>query len=267
MLDLLRPAARRFPPLRWLYQRYRGAPPAAPPQARRDLPRRLNVGCGHDKRAGYLNVDIDPQCEPDLLIRNGDYSAIPRGHFEEVYANDVLEHVPRTQTLGVLLDWASWLKTGGTLLCQTTSIVDLADLIRRSPKFAEHHGLTLCLFGNQAHAGDFHYTSFTEITLKAHLLAAELELQEMTLRDGWLFAVKAVKERAWDGYIPSLAGQSDEAFVRETFRRGVDEEPPAAALASYAGRLKAQSATRWQIAREVFQSEHRLSVTAKRHSL
>jgi hypothetical protein len=39
---------------------------------------KLNIGCGQDKREGYLNVDVDPVCAPDLLIVDGDYSAIPR---------------------------------------------------------------------------------------------------------------------------------------------------------------------------------------------
>jgi predicted SAM-dependent methyltransferase len=238
-----------------------------PPEARRDFPLRLNIGCGHDKRAGFLNVDIDPACRADLLIRDGDYSAIPRDYFEEVYANDVLEHVPRAQTLGALLDWASWLKLGGTLWCSTSSIIDLADLFRRRTSFEAHHGLTKCMFGNQAHPGDFHYTGFTEVTLKGHLLAAELELQDLVLRDGWLFRAKAIKNKAWDGYISALAGQSDETFVRETFRRAVDEEPGPAALEIYSGRLKARSSTRWQIAKEIFQSEHRLWTTIARHAL
>ncbi|MGB9366634.1 MAG: hypothetical protein WCE79_11550 [Xanthobacteraceae bacterium] len=265
MLELLRPAARRVAPLRWLYRKYRGALTATPRKAQRDVPLRLNFGCGYDKRAGYLNVDIKPECQPDLLVKDGDTSAIPHDYFEEVYANDVLEHVPRTQTLSVLLDWASWLKIGGTLRCQTTSMIDLADLLRRGTTFEIHHGLTKCMFGNQVHEGDFHYTGFTEITLRGHLLAAELDVKDIVLREGWLFGVTAIKNRAWDGYIPALAGQSDEAFVRETFRRGVDEEPSLAALTSYVGRLEAQSATRWQIAKEVFQSEHRLAVTAVRH--
>ncbi len=190
----------------------------APPRQRRRK-RTATSRCGSTSDAdttsgpGYLNVDIDPKCQPDLLIKDGDTSAIPRNHFEEVYANDVLEHFPRTQTLSVLLDWASWLKTGGTLRCQTTSMIDLADLLRRSTKFELHHGFTKCMFGNQAHAGDFHYTGFTEVTLKGYLLAAELELQDIVLRDGWLFAVTAIKNRAWDGYIPALAGEPDETFV------------------------------------------------------
>ena len=267
MLELLRPAARRVPPLRWLYRRYRGALPESGPGPQTGFPSRLNFGCGYDKRAGYLNVDVDPACQPDLLIKDGDYSAIPHDHFEEIYARDVLEHFPRTQTLSVLLDWASWLKTGGTLFCETSSIIGLADLFRRTTSFELHHGFTKCMFGNQAHAGDFHYTGFTEVTLKGYLLAAELDVRDMVLRDEWLLGATAIKNKAWDGYMSSLTGQSDEIFVKETYRRGVDEEPSPAALASYVGRLKERSATRRQIAKEVFQSEHRLWVTAQRHSL
>ena len=34
-------------------------------------------------------------------------------------------------------------------------------------RLANHHSLTKCEFGNQAHEGDFHHTGFTEVTLKA----------------------------------------------------------------------------------------------------
>jgi len=99
MLERLRPVARRVAPLQWLYRKYRGVPAASGPEPQTAIPSKLNYGCGHNKLAGYLNVDIDPACQPDLLIKNGDTSAIPRDYFEEVLANDVLEHFPRTQTL------------------------------------------------------------------------------------------------------------------------------------------------------------------------
>jgi len=87
------------------------------------------------------------------------------------------------------------------------------------------------------------------------------------MHDDWLISVTAAKEKAWDGYITSLAGQSDEVFVRETFQRAVDDEPSSASLEGYLGQLNSRSATRRQVAKDVFQSEHRLVVTAARHSL
>ena len=57
--------------------------------ARSQLPRRLNLGCGFDHRDGYLNVDIKPEHEPDLLADIRDLSELPAGHFDEIVAIDV----------------------------------------------------------------------------------------------------------------------------------------------------------------------------------
>lgn len=46
------------------------------------LPAKLNIGCGYDKRDGYLNIDSDPACCPDILIIDNDLSGLPKGHFE-----------------------------------------------------------------------------------------------------------------------------------------------------------------------------------------
>jgi hypothetical protein len=85
-------------------------------------PSKLNFGCGYDKRDGYLNVDVDAACAPDLLIVDGDDSAIPRRYFSEVLAKDVLENVPLPQTLAALLDFADYLVLGGKLIIQTSNI-------------------------------------------------------------------------------------------------------------------------------------------------
>lgn len=56
--------------------------------------KRLNLGCGQFKKAGYLNVDWDPRAEPDLLW---DLSKIPYpfedNSFERIEMDHVLEHL------------------------------------------------------------------------------------------------------------------------------------------------------------------------------
>jgi hypothetical protein len=93
---------------------------------------RPNVGCGYDKKPGYLNVDIDPACAPDLLIKEGDDSAIPRGHFAEAFATDVLEHIERTEALGALLRWSEYLIDRGALIVSTSSILGVAHAMQRA---------------------------------------------------------------------------------------------------------------------------------------
>ena len=55
---------------------------------------RINLGCGFDKREGYLNVDKDPSCEPDQIV---DLDVLPwpweDNAADEVLLKHVLEHL------------------------------------------------------------------------------------------------------------------------------------------------------------------------------
>ncbi len=55
---------------------------------------KLNLGCGFDKRDGWLNVDNFPECEPDqrLDIEQTPWD-LPSNAFEHVLLKHVLEHV------------------------------------------------------------------------------------------------------------------------------------------------------------------------------
>lgn len=61
---------------------------------------KLNMGCGYRKIEGYLNVDLSPVCEPDLVC---DLESLPwpwgDDSVEDVLFNHSLEHIgqnPRT---------------------------------------------------------------------------------------------------------------------------------------------------------------------------
>jgi SAM-dependent methyltransferase len=59
---------------------------------RSDLPRRLNLGCGLRKKPDCLNVDL--RGEPDLVLDLDRHPwPLPRGHFDYVWALDVVEHL------------------------------------------------------------------------------------------------------------------------------------------------------------------------------
>lgn len=55
---------------------------------------KLNIGCGFDKKPGYVNVDGFAECGPDILL---DLETTPwpfeTDSVDEIYAKHVLEHI------------------------------------------------------------------------------------------------------------------------------------------------------------------------------
>ncbi|MGC1303141.1 MAG: DUF4214 domain-containing protein [Caulobacteraceae bacterium] len=240
--------------------------PAAEPQSTVD-PRayeKINFGCGYDKREGYLNLDMDPACHPDILLTTTDLTFLPKGHFSEIYAKDVLEHIPRTQTLNILLEFASLLRTGGDLMVQTTSIPDLARRLSESASFADEYGWTICLFGTQAHPGDFHYTGFTERTMAVHLAAAGFEIIDRELIDGWMMRFSCRKIASWEDLLNDNV--QDDLFLQRAYQYFFSRDLDETGTIHFGGQLKGNRPRR-EVLKEIGTSPERLFVTARRLAL
>jgi hypothetical protein len=230
------------------------------------FPSKLNIGCGYDKRDGYLNVDIDPACAPDILIRDEDYSRIPRRQFEEVLAKDVLEHIPRAQTLAALLDFSDYLIDGGKLILQTSSILGVAAKLRESSRYADHHGWTICLFGNQVISGDFHHTGFTDVTLTVQLRAAGFKVDLLELRDDWLFYAEATKVENWAATAEDRAIRHDRDFLQAAYRHAFFRDVDETGTIHWGNALRG-GASRKHVAKELFSAPERLFRIADRDGL
>lgn len=181
---------------------------------------KINIGCGYDKRPGYLNIDSDPACEPDLLIVDNDLSILPEAHFDQAIALDVLEHIPRSATLSALYAWARLLKPGGRIFVETSYIFGIIDVMKAADDFETAHNWKVCLFGNQVHAGDFHFNGFTVPTLRTYLRAVGLVEDGINIRDQWLIQAWATNTGDWRELeaIPDYNEFLDEAFGQLLFR-------------------------------------------------
>ncbi|MDY0106844.1 MAG: hypothetical protein RBS27_09245, partial [Giesbergeria sp.] len=87
------------------------------------LPDRLNLGCGFDKKPGYVNVDFSVMHHPDVVADVLKLDFLPKNHYSEILAQDILEHLPRTSTTRALLHWASLLKNDGVLTIRVPDIL------------------------------------------------------------------------------------------------------------------------------------------------
>lgn len=182
------------------------------------LPRRVNLGCGYDIRAGYLNVDFVERHKPDLVADVTDLPMLPSEWFEEIIANDVLEHITRTRTQAVLAEWTRLLAPDGRILLRVPSLLHLAAMLlepeNRDPNRTA--GLIHLLYGTQAYPGDFHLAGFTATTLEQQLAGVGLVANAVGLKDGWMFEVVASRTAGPDGAVwPEPTVAQVEALIAE----------------------------------------------------
>ena len=159
-------------------------------------PRKLNLGCGFDIRSGYLNVDFQDFHNPDLVADIRKLDMLPSGFYEEITAQDCLEHFPRSDTEPALAEWSRLLKTGGHLKLRVPDLIGLLKLFSWESKQSveDQKVLVQCLYGTQAYNGDWHLTGFTQILLEHYLEKAGFNNIQFERKDHWLFEVTCQKK-------------------------------------------------------------------------
>lgn len=229
------------------------------------LPRLINVGCGFDKRPGYLNVDMDPNCSPDILVTDIEFSNLPKRSFEGLISYDVLEHIRRADTPGALLEWADLLHLNGTMELETSNVMAIVDLMREHQSYQMHAAYTVFMFGNQVHEGDYHHTGFTDRTLKVQILAAGFEIDQFEERDRWLYWLKARKTYDWAALLDEELSDAD--FVVEGWRAALERDPEPEFAAGLKTWLATGEKSRRFILKHLHDSEERRILMAKRYGL
>jgi SAM-dependent methyltransferase len=157
------------------------------------LPRRLNLGCGWDLREGYLNVDFQDFHKPDLVADVRDLEMLPSAWFLEIIAQDILEHLERTEADATLAEWARLLAPGGSLVLRVPDVIGIARLLTERRDIETQLILLQNMFGTQAYQGDYHHNGFTEITLRVALANAGFTVASLEHYHDWLFDVVAVR--------------------------------------------------------------------------
>lgn len=159
-------------------------------------PPKLNLGCGFDIRSDYLNIDFHEFHNPDLVADIRKLDLLPSEFYEEILAQDCLEHFPRCETEPVLAEWARLLKSGGILKLRVPNLIGLLEIFlwENKQSIEDQKTLVQCLFGTQAYEGDWHLTGFTQVLLNDYLEKAGFFNIETTSKDHWLFDVKCEKK-------------------------------------------------------------------------
>lgn len=188
-------------------------------------PRKLNLGCGFDKKAGFLNIDINAGHDPDLVCDVTDLSPLPSGHYSQILAMDILEHIPRLRVKNTLREWNRTLKKGGRLDLQVPNVTGLLSLLLKpeNQNAASHEQLLQCLFGTQAYPGDFHFIGFTEVYLRAILEQTGFVVKKLQIKEQWLFWAQAKKIS--ECRVDPIFYLSDESFIDTVFETFLKRKP------------------------------------------
>jgi predicted SAM-dependent methyltransferase len=203
-----------------------------------EFPPKLNLGCGFNRLPNYLNVDLQAVHEPDLECDVCRLLPLPSGAYEEILAQDILEHIPRAKCENALLEWNRVLKIGGILVIRVPNILAIASLLQH-PNYQrkeQQSSLLQLIFGTQHYHGDTHLNGFTPLSIEQILMEAGFSLEELTQFDETQMQVRARKTH--DRAIPPVYYEpSDLDFLRLAYRQFINRAPDLEGLAHYLAQL------------------------------
>jgi predicted SAM-dependent methyltransferase len=118
---------------------------------------RLGVGDTAEKQEGFLNVDIRPLSNIDVVADAANLPFKDEEH-DGIYTRNLVEHFGRHEIDAVLREWARVLKSGSILFIETVDAGRTMDVWRKIPTENWMDGI----LGAQTYPENFHKMAFTE---------------------------------------------------------------------------------------------------------
>ena len=164
--------------------------PAAKAQSRK-----LNIGCGWDKKEGFVNADLNAFHTPDVVADACDLAMFEDGSFDFILAQDILEHMERSKTVIALKEWSRLLSPDGHVDIRVPSLFGMFELLSKPESRAAEKAEQIIhlMYGTQAYNGDYHLAGFTAEVLVEYLKRAGLVVRWAEVKDEWLFDLQVVK--------------------------------------------------------------------------
>ena len=162
--------------------------------------KKLHLGCGPDKRKGWINVDINPSVKPDIVSRADKLPMIQSGTIDVIESCHMFEHFTYHQAIAALTEWHRVLKRGGKLMLELPNIENCFKMLG---KHKANKGFDLGMVGIYGHPpmvksdGLFqtHKWGWTPETLKAELKKAGFyRIKKVPITQTWRLAAKTDRD-------------------------------------------------------------------------
>lgn len=187
---------------------FQGVPYLPPPPS---APVRLHLGCGPQKRPGWVNVDLNPMFKPDLVSEAHRLPSLQDRSVDQIEALHLFEHLTFNDAQRALKEWFRVLKSGGYLCLEVPEIERCFKMLGHYTNEEGYDLGEIGIFGyppmiETEGSPQQHKWGWTEKTLTAALKAVGFE--EIHIRPssqqwrgsfkyGRDFRIEAIKPRAW----------------------------------------------------------------------
>lgn len=147
---------------------------------------KLHLGCGGDIKPGWVNVDLTVK-HPEIVnldITNTDQLAMTFGDVDEIYAQEVIEHLHPSKLIPTLRGWRKLLRPGGKI---QTTCPDAEWCIANMQKQREKESIDGAwfqdaqnrIFGSRRYPGDEHQQLMFREKVEDYFRAAGFEKIEI----------------------------------------------------------------------------------------
>jgi predicted SAM-dependent methyltransferase len=106
----------------------------------------VNVGCGGEPFAGWINLDLDPESRADVVWDINDGLPFPDSSCAFIYNEHFLEHIPVAEGVRFLTECRRCLHGGGVLRVAMPSLHEIVHLYNENEwaqePWIEKHGFT-----------------------------------------------------------------------------------------------------------------------------
>jgi predicted SAM-dependent methyltransferase len=130
---------------------------------------KLNLGCFDKKLPGFTNVDIRPDCNPDIVDNAFTLETIEDNSVGLIYCCHMLEHLSYEESKQALRVWYKKLKPGGWL---RLAVPDLEKACSLYLLTKDKQKLKSMFWGSQRHMWDFHKNGWSRKDLEQDLYEA-----------------------------------------------------------------------------------------------
>jgi hypothetical protein len=147
---------------------------------------KLNLGCGSTIKKGYINIDVR-KTNPNVVIANVLNLPYEDNSVDEIFAEDIFEHISHIQSRKMIEHWIAKLKVGGTLYIKTTSLCMLAKMASESVTVEDIEKCIRRIFGGQNYKENRHMTIGHPTLFIEYLTAAGIDPSNIKIRDDGQF--------------------------------------------------------------------------------